>query len=456
LNTLFIAAFFKIFGNWVTAATAVSVCFGTLTLLPLFGLARTFFHREIAALVTLVYAMTPMLVDGSVDIVRDPVYWFFAVLGFYLFTRRRQQTATWLLLSSCAFLLATSMRIEAIVFLLVVPLFIFLDGREYPLRRTGIFLLPVVLILLAGIGGQIWLHSGTINWYRLTDIHNWILRAFSGYENLRLSLKGLIRQPPAGIPVEFFHNVKNILWFIGFGVVFQNALETFFYPFVPIYLIGLVGIRQRLAEDRRGLFFVLSVTAAFVLLYFFVFIDWQMENRWLALALLPSFLFLGFGMEKLVAFSQRKFSLKKGTALVLIGLLILLFTLPKNMQARGDDKVIYKTIGETIANREGNSRKIEIMTLGVASRWVLFYANQRFPGAPCPDEYFYYYEWIGDDYNRFVDALKTRGMKYLVWEERTWPKDRFDFIKSPYERDFMRLGSWSHPDTGEIVLFELR
>jgi hypothetical protein len=456
INTFFIAAFYAVFRDWITAATAVSVFFGTLTLVPLFFLARSFFPLGIASLVTLIYAVNPMLVDGSVDIVRDPAYWFFVLLGLYLLTRPKGQTTAGLLLSSVAFILATWTRIESIVFILIAPIYILLDRQERPLCRILTFLSPPALLLLAGIGGQWLIHPEGINTYRLMEIPARVTLAFSQYGQLRSTLNEMILHPPPGLSLEFLNNLQSNVWFIGIGVIVQNALETLFYPFVPLYLLGLGNLRQRIAADRRTLYFVLVIPTAFLLLYLFVFIDWQMENRWLALALFPSFLFLGFGLERVIPWMQAKFNIKKGMVLALIALLTLSFTLPKDMKPRGEDKVVYRSIGEAIANREGSTKKIEIMTLGVASRWILFYANLSFRGAPCPDEFYDYRGWIGNEYGPFVEAMKKKGMKYLVWEEKNWPAGHFDFLKSPYERDFIRLGAWSHPDTGKILLFELR
>jgi 4-amino-4-deoxy-L-arabinose transferase-like glycosyltransferase len=456
ISTFFIAAFYAVSGNWITAATAVSVFFGTLCLIPLFLLSRNFFPRGIASLITLIHAVNPMLVDGSVDIVRDPAYWFFAVLGLCLLTRPKGQTTAGLLLSSLAFILATWTRIESFVFILIAPLYFMLDGQERPLHRILTFLSPIALLLLAGTGGQWLIHPERINLYRLMEIPDRATLAFSQYDQLRSTLREMILHPPPGLSLEFLNNLQSNVWFIGIGVIVQNTLETFFYPFVPLYFIGFGNLRRRIAADRRVLYFVLVVPAAFLLLYLFVFIDWQMENRWLALALFPSFLFLGFGLERVIPWLQSKFNLKKGMVLTLIALLALSFTLPKDMKPRGEDKALYGDIGETIANLEGNTKKIEIMTVGVASRWILFYANLRFRGAPCPDEFYEYRGWIGHEYGPFVEAMKKRGMKYLVWEERSWPTDHFDFLQSPYERDFVRLGAWSHPDTGQIILFKLR
>lgn len=456
INTLFIAGFYAICKNWVTAATAVSVFFGTLTLIPLYGLSRNFFSVSVSFLITLIYAMNPMLVDGSVDIIRDPAYWFFVLSGLWFLTRPQGPATAGLLLGSAAFILATWTRIEAVVFVLITPLWLLLDGRGRPWRRILVFLAPVALLLLTGFGIQWLRHPDSISAYRLQDIPVWLARAFAGYNNLNATLQEMTLQPPPGLSQEFLHNLKDITWFVGFGVVFQNALETFFYPFVVLYLMGLGGLRKRIIADRRVVYPLLLTLAGFLILYLFVFIDWQMENRWLAIVLFPSFFFLGSGLERLLSWLHLRFGLKQGAALVLIGLAVLAVTLPKDIKPRGDDKVTYRAIGEIIAGREGNGKKIEIMTVGVTSRWVLFYANLDFRGAPCPDEFYDYLEWDGREYGPFVERLKGKGMKYLVWEERNWPAGWFDLLQSPYEKDFVRLGQWRHYDTGKILLFKVR
>jgi hypothetical protein len=220
--------------------------------------------------------------------------------------------------------------------------------------------------------------------------------------------------------------------------------------------MGLGTLRQRFRGDGRVLYFGLLALAAFLLLYCYLFVYWQMESRWFSLALFPSFIFLGYGLERLISLLQSKFSMKRGMALLLICLLILIFGLPKNLKSRGEDKIIFKTLGETIAGLEGNAKRIEILTVGGSQRWVWFYANLHFPGAPCTDDYAEYKQLIGNDYGRFLKFVKSRGIQYLVWEEKNWPEGRFDFLASPYRQNFAEIGSWHHRDTGKIVLFKVR
>ena len=59
--------------------------------------------------------VTPVLIDGSIDVTRDPAYWFFAVLGLYFFSCPQRTSARNLLLSGVCLILATGTRVESFV-----------------------------------------------------------------------------------------------------------------------------------------------------------------------------------------------------------------------------------------------------------------------------------------------------------------------------------------------------
>ncbi len=65
----FIAGAYAIFHHWVVAAQFVSLFFGSITLIPLYFLCRRFFDRDISALTTLVFALLPVFVARSTDVV---------------------------------------------------------------------------------------------------------------------------------------------------------------------------------------------------------------------------------------------------------------------------------------------------------------------------------------------------------------------------------------------------
>jgi len=176
------------------------------------------------------------------------------------------------------------------------------------------------------------------------------------------------------------------------------------------------------------------------------------------MVIIPSAVFLGFGMEKLINWLHIKFGLSDSMGMIVICLLILLFTLPKDLKVREADKLVYKDIGETIAQLDGRSGVIEMITLGNAVRWNDYYANLHVKGAPCPDKYS---NWrhdrsiVGNSYEKFIDNIRMRNIRYIVWEEKTWPKDKFTFLQSIRPNDLKKLEEWNHQDTGRIILYQV-
>lgn len=450
------AGLYPLLGDWVRAATAVSLLFGTAMLVPLYGLARRFFDRPVATLVTLIFAVTPVFIDGSVDIVREPAGWFFLTLGLYFLTNKDAGRVETVLGSVCM-LLAVWTRVESFVFYLVTLVFLGVRKRDGKWVRLFLFLMPPVVLLALAVLGAWWFDLAGVFGARLSEIPVRLARALDGYRIIGANLTVLILHPPDGIPADFFDHVRDIFWFVGFGVLLQNALEAYYYPFFLIFLLGWRGLRDRIRTDGRVAFFLALTLAVFVLLYGFVFIDWQMDNRWLAPMILASLPITGFGVERILAFFRDRWRMTPAGAAALLCLLVLVVALPKDLRPRGEDKGVYKEIGQTIARHAGNAREIPILTLdGSTTRWIAFYANLDVPGAPCPDRYYPTRYDPGTGYAQFIDMVRRNGFRYVVWMEKRWPQDRFDWNQADDRRDLKPLGRWRHRDVGEIRLYEVR
>ena len=141
-------------------------------------------------------------------------------------------------------------------------------------------------------------------------------------------------------------------------------------------------------------------------------------------------------------------------ALSMVCFLTLAFALPENLDSREADKLVFKRIGELIAEREGNSRVISIAAPH-SIRWISFYANVNYRGAPCPERNQDIENIIGKNYGEFVQNLRRRGIRYFLWEEKHWPKESSYLITTGNKKDFIKLGAWSHPDTGSLILFKV-
>lgn len=126
-----IGLFSKVFDNLETAARMVSVCFSSLTVIPLYLLARCYFGPAVAAGAVLLYVFLPFTHTMSGIDLTEPAYTFLATSGLYLAVRGMEnRRLALLLLSGVCMGLAYLTRPEALV----------LFG--------GVWMLMLVLILL--------------------------------------------------------------------------------------------------------------------------------------------------------------------------------------------------------------------------------------------------------------------------------------------------------------------
>ncbi|MFB0521323.1 MAG: glycosyltransferase family 39 protein [Desulfatiglandales bacterium] len=453
---ILIVVAYKIFGDWVVAAKSVSLFFGTITLVPVYLLLKRFFRREITLLATLIFSLIPVFIDKSVDLVRDPVYWFFSLLGLYLFVSQiEERNHLRLIVSSLSFLIAAWARIEAILFILVSFVYLIFVTKDRKLQRTSVFAMPLVLVLLFGIFGLMIFNMPVNDLHRGYEATTKFTAPMTEYRNLRESLTELMNQPLEGSLPAFLHKARHLVWLIGLGTLVTYGVRAYFYPFFLIFIIGLGGIWGRLKKDDRVLYLAFLAISALILLYVHLLQTWTMFSRFFAIFIVPSFIFVGFGLEKIIDFFRSRFNLKQSVVLTILCLFILACSLPKNLMPRETDKLIFKEIGELIADREGNDKEIQVATSLHLIRWISFYANLNYRGAPCPEKNYDIENIIGKSYEEFVQNLRRRGIRYFLWEEKHWPKGSFHLVNREDPKDFIKLGNWSHPDTGRLILFRV-
>ena len=489
--SILIVVAYKIFGDWVVAAKSVSLFFGTITLFPLYFLLNRFFKKEISLIATLIFALIPDFVARSADVVRDPVFWFFSVLGLYFFVsqiekrnyiypvrnnapsvkgemikkdnialeglknRSKFSNRVYLILSSLSFLMASWARIEAILFILVSFVYILLVRQDRKIKKISIFAIPVILILLFSVFGSMIFNMSVNKFHRAHAITAKFSAPMIEYKNLRESLTELMNQPLKENLQHFLHKARHLVWLIALGTLVKYAVRAYFYPFFFIFIIGLGGIWTRIKGDNHILYLAFLAISALILLYMHTLHTWMMFNRFFAIFIFPSFIFVGFGLEKIIVFLRSRFNLKESVILFVLCLLILACSLPKNLQSREADKIVFKEIGELIADRDGNNKEIQIVTSLHSIRWISFYANLNYEGAPYPQKNDDLDNIIGKNYSEFVQNLKIRGIRYFLWEEKHWPRYRFDFMNRKNPKDFIKLGEWKHPDTGRLILFSV-
>jgi len=459
LYTILIAVVYPVAGNWMHAAMAVNLIFGTLMIIPLYLFLRRFVDEKSSFVTSFIFAMLPVLVVQSVNVIRDPSFWFFSISGLYLLAYDdEKRTPYFLILSSLSFIIASATRVEGIVFIIGGCLYTMSVFKERRLKSTMIFLSPVLLFLCCFIIVQLIGRPDKFYWYRFQEIPLIPISTLEKYRHIEAYLTKIFFDTPPGSMRGFIENSRTLIWFMAIGVIFQSALEAFFYIFFLVFLLGLTGMSKRMRDDRRILPLAITTMISLVVLYVYCLNIWSMENRRLFMAILPSAIFVGFGTEKIISWMHKKFNLSASAIVAIICVLILLITLSKNLKIQEEDKLIFKEIGETVALLDGGTREIELMTLGNSSRWNNYYANLHVAGAPCPDKND---DWqkdtsiIGSGYEDFIRSMRRRNIRYVIWEENSWPRDKFVFLKSVRPDDLKQLREWKNRDTERIILYKV-
>jgi hypothetical protein len=452
---IFIAGAFTIFKDWIIAAKGVSLFFGTAALIPIYFTLKQFVDEKSSALALLIYAMMPVFVSRSVDVVKDPIFWFFLSAGIYGYVKQMvQRNNGYLFLSSICFLMATWSRIEAFLFVVASGACILIMRQEKKILRLLVFMLPI-LILLNGVLFAMLLGLSANDLNRLDEFTAYADQPIKHYKHIRAELRQLTVQFRNDILALFLPEARNLTWLIALGTLLSRALEAYFLPYFMLLLAGLGGIWKNVKQHQSVAYLFVLLVSGTVFLYLIILGFWILEYRWLALIIIPSFPFLGFGIERILRFLQAKWRLRESLALVLLCLFILVSALPKNLQPRREDKLVFKEIGGFIAQKENSPKEIIISTSRATQQWISFYANLNTTKAPCTKYSDICWDYFASDYVHLVKQLRKKSVQYFIWVERHWPVDQFDFLSAPYRQDFKQLGVWRHVDTGRMILYEL-
>lgn len=453
MYVFFIMPFYKIFNDWIIAARAVSIFFGTITLIPLYFLIKRFFSKEVTAIVLLVYAFNPLLVRENTEIMTDTVFWFFSILGLYLFVKAVDKNKNKVfILSSLSFCLASFTRLEGLIFILGSLLFmIFRKNRD--IKNILSFSFPLILLIIIS-GSSFLFHNGgqsPLSLYILPRFKALYLGFFENpfRNNMTNKLIDLNSQYIEFIPINFFTYVKMTLWSVAFGILLTKTIPAFYFPFFVLFVIGFKNLKKEIKrEPLTGYLFFLSIFI-FIFLYIFILKTWVMEKRYVASLIFPSFIFIGFGLQTIIDFLRVK-GFKEKLLIPILCILTIAVTLPLNLKPIRKDKLHIREIGELIAIENPNEN-IQVATSDVR---VIFYANMSRNDLMCPAPVIDYKGLTHKKYPEMITLLREKNIKYFLWEEDKWKFASYDFMKEVNTRDMVEVGRWEI-DQNRLVLFKI-
>ncbi|MEW6185252.1 MAG: glycosyltransferase family 39 protein [Thermodesulfobacteriota bacterium] len=455
---VFIAGLYGIFQDWIFSARLVSFLFGTAALIPLYLLLRRFFDAQIGFLSTLIFAMLPVFVGFSVDMVREPIGWFFLFLALFFFIKALENGPSYLmLLSSLSFLMASWARAEVLLFFGISFLYLLLIQQEGRVKKFSYFAGPILLFLaFFGFYSYLIPKSSFKAHLRFTEFVDRLLFFHGQYQSLIQSLKTEAFRHKGEVMGFFLSAAKTHAWLVALGTLLNRFLESLLYIFALVFALGLPGIGRKIKESLPIRYLMILSALSLLLLYVQVLSTWWIEYRHMYFLILPSFIIIGFGLERIQKFLEMKFTGRRILAFLLSALLIISLTLPKNLLPRDKDKVVFKEIGESIAALRMGTEAALISTPQNIHHWISFYANIAYPHGFCPIPVkVNCWEFNSENLDQFLRHLIENQIRFLVWTEKQWPAERIDFSQVQHYLRLKELGRWRHPMTGEIIVLEI-
>ncbi|HEY4760832.1 MAG TPA: glycosyltransferase family 39 protein [Thermoguttaceae bacterium] len=239
--------------SWETGGMMWGVLISSLVVLPLYGFARRQFDDTIALVSCLLYAVHPIFILWSPELIRDQTFWFLFALSLYLSWRAVIEVRIGLSLAAgMVFTLAVLTRFEGL--LLLIPLTLWAVwrykalncGREKAKLAAGYVLLvaafPILLLLLNITWLRNYSHWVYARLAPLTLIQYWWDGTFF---STAADAAGTIQQSQTGVS------------FARLIAIYIPALVKGFSPlFALLMLGGLWGWRRVWARrDQQPLFY---------------------------------------------------------------------------------------------------------------------------------------------------------------------------------------------------------
>ena len=442
--------------DWVISARIISILFGTLTVFPVYLAARKVTRRKTALLAAVIFAVLPGAAGAAGQVVRDLVCWFFIAWGlvFFLHQDGRERFRVCLFLSCSAFLLASWARVESLVFVAASILYLVFFGGNKRVMRTIFFLLPVAGAVVLGI---IMLETAGIDVaqaFRLREVAEKMSAPFLSYASLRKDLRAL-STGMEGAPLEgFISHARHSVWFIGLFSLFNSILRALLYFYGILLAAGLWKLVASPLRVKGHLYSIVLSFCSFILLYFHLIHVWVMDTRFVMIFVIAAFPLIASGIDAFdeALFRKTALSAKRSYIFLLAGIMLLGIWNDYGFSER--DKMVFRQIGEKISEDSPSGRRNIVAASQVSMRWISFYANAKAVDPPCPQPGWDLKTIAEAGYASFVGNLKSLGASYLVWDELHWPRNGFDLLKEMYPNDFKEMGRWTHPSTGEMILFK--
>ena len=446
---IFIFMVYPLTHNWILSGVMVSVVFSMLSFIPLYFLLKSFFDYKTLFLTLFIFACMPPFITYSHKVIRDPVFWFFSLSGFYFFTIYFNNK-NWhsLLFSIICFIIGAWTRVEGCIYLLICLIFL-LKTIKYDKKFFIILVIAFFIFFTFIYFISLYLDISILKIFPYKKIIDPINYTIQNYKELREFLKKFEDVDTGGKFHHFFYDTKDILWWIALGGLLLKIIRTMYLHIFIIFCIGIYSVKDKIKDEIIISFYFFNLIGAFLVLYIQTLYSWAIATRYMALFIFPSFIFIGYGVKAIIRFFDMKAKKNLKYSTIIFLLFILISTFPKIFLIhRNQDSLIYREIGQYIAKIEKYKR---VVTVGGSIKRlpiIFFYANLNYPSVTCfPTTCFLYEKKLKPD------LILKRNIDYYVWDEKGSNRISLDLIKN--SRHFQELKRWRSKKSGTLILFKL-
>jgi len=417
--------------NVEIAGRLVSLFFGTLTLIPIFYLAKEVVGLKAAIFSGFFYSFHPYLVTYSGMLLSETTYWGLLTLSIYYFWKGVRNGKIFKIMISGFFLgLAYLTRPEGIVYFSIFLIWVVIYGGVKKgwfkkLALIGALILPLFIFTIPYI---IHVHRETGQWFmskKAVEIQSQFLKwsERGGIENLYSKTTQVASNIIHNLPFATYHYLR----------AYHFSLWLFLF-------FGLIRARQKGVREEWYL-------ASFVLLHLFFLSTFHQSTIRFSIPIIPVSLFwAGAGVFEIQKVFQKMRIRDPGKWVSFLIILLVLVQLPQTLRPERRHREEQKKAGLWLKQNTPEGSII----MGNSPQEA-FYANREFiiipSGVPTR-------EGPGMSYREIIHFARQKGIKYILlnsYISETNP----DFLESVQKTDAKEFYRYKDRDGKTTLIYEV-
>jgi 4-amino-4-deoxy-L-arabinose transferase-like glycosyltransferase len=427
----------------------ISLFFGTVTLLPVYGLVKKTVGQKEATLAALFYCFHPYLITYSGMLLSEATYWGLLTLAVYLFWMGLKRESLWETMSSALFLaLAYLTRPEGIGYLFVFAAWAAIYGGVSKGWPRKIVLIMGLLCLFFAVSSPylLYIRRETGRWLISKKALETQVHYLAADQTKQEARKPAFKKPlvekrkPSVWVSRLGEMAKNILRYIPFTT--YHYLKAYHATLWIFLFFGLFRRRQE-GEDIR----YEGLLASMIFLHLFSLATFIPSIYRFSLPLIPvSLLWAGSGVFALQRFLKARNVADPAKWIVLLILLIILVQLPLGLRAERRDRGEQRMAGQWL--RQNTPADAVIMS---NSPQEAFYAEREFvvlpPALP-------YLKSGGPSCQEVMNFARERKVGYLLVNQETASYNR-NFFETIPASELQIVYRWDDQKKKYTIIYKL-